>query len=250
MVLLVGREDVDDAVDGRRCTVRVQCAHHEHAHLGGRHRDAHRLEVAELADEDRVGVLAQGGVQRVRERRAVHADFALAHQAQLALMHELDRVLDREDVAFQLAVDRVDDACERRRLAGAGFARDEDQAARRRRELVQDFRHLELVERERLRGDASEHCADAVEVSEDVHAKARDVGDRVREVGGVVHVELMKRCLAHDAEELGLQLLGIEAVVVERDQVSVHAHTRRIARDHVEVGALAHVHASQEIVDQ
>ena len=135
-------------------------------------------------------------------------------------------------------------------LPEPGFAGDEDQPARRRCELVQGFRHLELVERERLRGDASEHRADAVQVPEDVHAKPRDVGDRVREVRRVVHVELMKRRLAHDAEELGLQLLGIEAVVVERDQVAVHAHTRRIARDHVEVGAFAHVHAAQEIVDQ
>ena len=187
-------------VGGR--TVRVQRAHDEHAHLGGRHRDAHRLEVAELADEDRVGVLAQGRVQGVREARAVNADLALAHEAQLALMHELDRVLDREDVALDLGVDRVDDGGQRRRFAGAGLAGDENEAARGRRELVQRLRHLQLVERQRLRRDASKHGADAVQMPEHVDAEARDVGDRVREVGGVVLVELLDRLLRHDAEQL------------------------------------------------
>ena len=232
------------------CTVRVQRAHDEHAHLGGRHRDAHRLEVAELADEDRVGVLAQGGVQGVREARAVNADLALAHEAQLALVHELDRVLDREDVALELGVDRVDDGGERRRLARAGLAGDENEAARRRRELVQRLRHLELVERQAFDGMPRNTAPTPF--------RCRNTLTRNRATSGIECAKSAESCLLncsidcsrHDAEQLGLELLGVEALVVERDQVAVHAHARRVARDHVEVGALAHVHAAQKVVDQ
>ena len=43
-------------------------------------------------------------MQGIREGRAVHAHLALADEAELALVHELDRVLDREDVAFLAAL--------------------------------------------------------------------------------------------------------------------------------------------------
>ena len=57
-----------------------------------------RLEVAHLAEEDHVGVLAERGAQRVAEAGGVDADLALVDDAALVPVHELDRVLDREDV--------------------------------------------------------------------------------------------------------------------------------------------------------
>ena len=67
LLLLLGREDVDDAVDRRRRALRVQRAEDEVAGLGGGQRGRDRLEVAHLADEDHVGVLAERGAQRVGE---------------------------------------------------------------------------------------------------------------------------------------------------------------------------------------
>ena len=60
-----------------------------------------RLQVAHLADQDDVRVLAQGRVQRLGEAAGVDADLALVDQAVLARVHELDRVLDRDDVAVR-----------------------------------------------------------------------------------------------------------------------------------------------------
>src|SRR6195256_3027496 len=62
--LLVGGEDVHHAVDGRRRAVGVQRPHDENAHLRRGDRDAHGLEVAQLADQDHVRVLAQRRVHR------------------------------------------------------------------------------------------------------------------------------------------------------------------------------------------
>ena len=57
-----------------------------------------RLEVAHLADQDHVGVLAQRGLQRLAEALRVGAELALVDQAFLVAVQELDRVLDRHDV--------------------------------------------------------------------------------------------------------------------------------------------------------
>ena len=98
LLLLLGREDVDDAVDRRRRALRVQRREHEVAGLGRGQRGRDRLEVAHLADEDDVRVLAQRRLEGLAEAGRVGADLALVDDAALVLVDELDRVLDREDV--------------------------------------------------------------------------------------------------------------------------------------------------------
>ena len=147
LVLLLGGEDVDDAVDRLRRALSVQRREDEVAGLGGGQRGADRLEVAHLADEDHVGVLAERGAQGLGERRRVGADLALVDDAGAMPVEKLDRILDREDVLVPRAVDVVEQRGERRRLAGAGRAGDEDETARLLGELVQPGRHVELLER-------------------------------------------------------------------------------------------------------
>ena len=59
--LLLGREDVNDAIDGLGGRLGVQRGEDEMAGLGGRKSGGDRLQVPHLADEDHVGVLSQGG---------------------------------------------------------------------------------------------------------------------------------------------------------------------------------------------
>src|SRR5215213_5323681 len=59
LVLLGGRERIDDAVDRGGRALRVQCREHQMARLRGGERRRDRLEVTHLADEDDVGVLAE-----------------------------------------------------------------------------------------------------------------------------------------------------------------------------------------------
>ena len=93
-----------------------------------------------------VGVLAQHVLQRAREPVRVGADLALVHDAALVLVQELDRVLDRHDVALALGVDDVDHAGERRRLARPGRAGDDHEPALEAREVGHDRRQAELVD--------------------------------------------------------------------------------------------------------
>ena len=101
-----GGEDVDDPVDRLGGRLGVQRGEDEVAGLSGGQRGRDRLEVAHLADEDHVGVLAQRGFERDREVGRVGADLALVDDALLCAVQELDRVLDREDVLLALALIR------------------------------------------------------------------------------------------------------------------------------------------------
>ena len=83
-----------------RRVVGVQRREHEVTGLGDGQRELDRLGVTHLTDEDDVGVFTQRDAQRPRERVGVEADLALVHRRALVVVHVLDRVLDREDVAL------------------------------------------------------------------------------------------------------------------------------------------------------
>jgi hypothetical protein len=85
----------------------MQRAEDQVAGLGGGESERDGLEVAHLADQDDVGILAQRAPQGVAERTGMHADLALVHETALRLVHELDRILDGEDVAVEMEL-RID----------------------------------------------------------------------------------------------------------------------------------------------
>ena len=67
LLLPEGREHVDDSVDRLSGVVGVQGREDEVAGLGQRQGELDGLEVAHLADQEDVGVLAEGGAQRPLE---------------------------------------------------------------------------------------------------------------------------------------------------------------------------------------
>ena len=108
----------------RRRVVGVQRGEDEVAGLRGLHRDLRGLLIADLADEDDVGILPQDGAQRARERQLrllVH--LRLVDAGNLVL----DRIFDRDDVGAS-RLDRRDRGAQRRRLAAAGRTDDQDHA--------------------------------------------------------------------------------------------------------------------------
>src|SRR2546430_15808329 len=108
--------DVQEPGDGRGAVVRVERGEDEVAGERGADRDLRRLEVARLADQDHVRVLAQERAERGGEGPP-HAlvDLHLVD----ALEVVLDRVLGGHDVDVR-RVDRVDRRVEGRRLPRAG----------------------------------------------------------------------------------------------------------------------------------
>ena len=171
------------------------------------------------------------------EARRVGADLALVDDAALVPVHELDRVLDREDVLGARAVDLVDQRGERRRLTGAGRAGDEHEAARLRRQLVQARRQAELLERLDLVRDLAEGGAERLALEEDVDAEARDAGNAVREVDLPVDLEVLLLLARQDAVEQRLGRLGVERRnAVEPLQMPANADSGRRSDRDVQVG--------------
>jgi hypothetical protein len=227
----------------------VQRSEHEVAGLGCGQRGRDRLEVAHLADEDHVGVLAQRRAQGVRERRRVGPDLALVDDAALVPVQELDRVLDREDVLRPAAVDLVDDRCEGRRLTGACRPCYEHEAARLLREHVQRVRDAELLERLQLRWDEPESSADRLPLEVHVDAEAREPGDRVREVELTVQLEVLLLLTGEDPVQELLRLLRGERIeAFETLDFSTHANSRGCPRRHMEVGGIRLHHAFEQLV--
>ncbi len=97
-------------------------------------------------------------------------------------VQELDRVLDRHDVLLAGHVDLVQHRRERGGLARAGGTRDEHEAAWLAREVVDDRRQPELVDRGELEGDQAEGGADRAPLVISVNAEAGVAWNRVGEV--------------------------------------------------------------------
>src|SRR5579872_653952 len=112
----------------------------------------------------------------------VSVQLALIDDAVFVLMQELDGILDRDDVLVPLAIDLVDHRRERRRFAGAGRPRHQDEASRTIADLFDDRRQSELFESKDLVGDLTVDGGCCAALIEDVRAESRETLDAERNV--------------------------------------------------------------------
>ena len=101
------RESVHQTVNGLHGIVRVQGGDHQMPRLRGGERSGNGIQIADLADEDHVGRLAQDVAERVGETLRIKAHFALLHHGTLALVNELDGVLNSDNVAAPAGIDET-----------------------------------------------------------------------------------------------------------------------------------------------
>src|SRR6185437_4392711 len=124
----------------------------------------------------------------------VEADLALVDDAAVVGVEDLDRILDRDDVLPARAVDVVDYGRERRRLAGAGRAGDEDEAAVLAGQALDALRQAQLREARDVLRDHTEGERDRAALAVAVHAEAREAVRRVGDVelAGLVEVRQLR----------------------------------------------------------
>ena len=237
LLLLVRREEVDDAVDRLGRVDGVQRRQDEVAGLGGGQGRADGLDVTHLADEDDVGVLAHRGTQRDREVGGVLTDLALGHDRLLVLVQDLDRVLDGDDVDLAQRVDEVDHRRQRRRLARAGGPGHQHQAARLQGQLADDLGQRQLGQRLGAHGDPAEDHAVRAARLVGVDAEPADTRDRVGEVRLVVLAEGVDEVVGQDLLEHALGVRRLEVRDLQLAQPPVDAHARRGPDLAVQVGA-------------
>jgi hypothetical protein len=180
--------------------------------------------------------ISQSRLERRREARRVETDLALADEAALVGVHELDRILDRDDVPLARAVDLVDERGERGRLARAGRSGAQEQPLALLAESREDAGKPEIVDAAHVRGNHAQRRAHPAQVTVHVHAKARQTLDRVREVDRASLLECKARILGHDFAQQRHRLGPRELPVLDAHEITVQADARRIARNQVQVG--------------
>jgi hypothetical protein len=236
LLLLVRREDRDDAVDRLGGVQRVQRREDEVARFGRHQRGLDRLEVAHLADQDHVRVLAQRAAQRVGEP-GIDRDLALVDDRPVVAVEELDRVLDRHDVGAARVVDVVDHRRQRRALAAAGGPGDQHEAALLVGDPREDRRQAEFVDPPDAEGDHAQDDADRPALLEDVAAEAAEARHAVRQVDLLRFLELLR--WAADITEAAIVTVSscVSRFSSEvRRQQPAHPHHRVAADLEVQVG--------------
>jgi hypothetical protein len=240
---------VDDPVDrlgGRR---RVERAEDQVARLGGGHGQADGLQVAHFSYQDGVGVLAQRRAQRRGERQRHRPDLALIDQALLGLVHELDRILHREDVAVFGLVEVVDHRRQGGRLARAGRPGHQHQAARPQGEFAEDPGRAELLQRQDLRRDGPEHRRRATALVEGIDPEARQTVDLEGEIDLQEFLVMLAVRVAHDVVHHGVHRLVVQRLDIDAPHVAMDADHRRQPGRQVQVGGLVLHAESQQLGD-
>ena len=214
----------------------MQRAEHQVTGLGGGERQADGLQVAHLADQDHIRILAQRRAQRLAEAERVAMHLALVDETALGVVHELDRILDGDDVIGAVVVAVIDHAGERRRLARAGRPGDQHESARQHAQVAEDLGRVQVIERENHRRDVAEHRARAAILVEGVDAKARQLRNLEGEIGLEELLVGLALLVVHDVVHHGVHFLVRQRRHIDALHVPVNADHRRHARGQMQVG--------------
>src|SRR5690606_11893857 len=185
-----------------------------------------------------VGVLAKRRTQRLAETERVAMHLTLVDQRLLAFVHELDRILDRDNVIRLVLVQVVDHAGERRRLAGARRTGDENESARMHRDVLEDAGRTEIVERENLRRDRAEDRGASSVLIERVHAEARELRDLERKVRLEELFEILPLFVVHDVIHHTVHFLVLQRWHIDSLYVAVDADDRGDSSRQVQIGCV------------
>ena len=152
--------------------------------------------------------------------------------------------------AVRRGVDVVDHRRQRRRLAAAGRAGDEHEAALFVGDLLQHRRQPELVEVHHLDRNDAEHDADGAALLEHVAAEAAEAGHAVGEVDFLRVLELLPLRRRHDRRGHLDQVFVVEQLlVVHGGQVAVDAGHGVAADLQVQVGRALFDGRFQQVID-
>src|SRR5690606_15454636 len=192
---------------------------------------------------------AQRRTQGLAEAVGVTVHLALVDQALLRGVHELDRVLDREDVRVLVLVDVVEHRRQGGRLARAGRAGHQDQALRLLDQRAEDGRAAQVLEGQHLGGNGAEHRRRAAVLVEGVDAEARQARDLEREVDLEELLVVAALLVRHDVVDQRVQLLVVQRRDVDPAHVAIDPDHRRQARRPMQVGSLVLYRERQQFGD-
>jgi len=125
-------------------------------------------------------------------------------------VHELDRVLDRDDVLAALAIDLVDEGCQGGRLTRAGRPGHEHETGSQLREAGNGRRKAQVLEVRRLVRDPPQRGRDVAALVKCIDAEAADAGTPEGEVDFELALERLELLFAHRAPDERQRVPGTE----------------------------------------
>src|SRR5579862_3903482 len=249
LVLLVRRENVDDAVDGLRRVGRVERSENKMARRRGGERQLDGLQVAHFADENDIRVFTKRAAQRRGERLGVDANLAMIDETLLAAMNKLDRVFHRDDVILAMEIRVIDHRRERRRLAGTRRPRHQNHAFFEHGESLDDRRQAKLIAREDFARDEAEYRRDAVLLVQEIRAVTGQTGVFITEIDVAGFFELLDLDFRGDFVNESLEVVVFERRRVDSDEFAVDAKHRGVPGREMQVGSVLLAHELQKGVD-
>ncbi len=162
-----------------------------------------RLEVAHLAYEDHVGILAQRGSEGRGEALGVSADLALVHHRAPVLVEVLYRILQRDDVTRALAVDNVNERRKRRALSAPCWAGYKHHAPGLVGQFADGPGQAQLLKRADGRWYHAEGSSDRLALPVGIDPESCDAGNAIGEVDFTVSVEARQDLRVHQAGHQG-----------------------------------------------
>ena len=103
------REEVDNPIQCLVCVVGMKGRQYEMPGICKDDGVFHRLAGADLTDQDDVRCLTKSIFERDLKGLGVYTDLTLGNNAAVMLVHELDRVLDGDDVPAAVSIAVSDD---------------------------------------------------------------------------------------------------------------------------------------------
>ncbi len=242
-------EDADEAFEGVGDAGGVEGGEDEVAGFGGGEGGGDGLVVADFADHDDIGVLAEDMEEGAVEGADVGEDLLLDDDGLFVGVHELDGVLDGDDLAAALGVDEVDHVIEGGGLSGPGGAGDEDEAVGFEGEFV-DFlgQAEEIAGGDSFAAEAEAHFREAVVA---VERGADAAGDLVADGDAQLPVLLELPALVFVEQGVGHfgEVLAGEGIGVREDDLAIDPEGRGDADDEVEVGGFGVGGALEQLVE-
>ena len=228
--MLLGREELDDAVQRLVGVVGVQGCQAQVAGLGKLHRIFHGLPGPDLTDQDDVRGLPQGVFQGHLEALGVDPHLTLGHNTALVLVHEFDRVLDGNDVPATVPVTMPQHGGQRGGLTGTGGAHEDDQASLGHGQVLGDVRQGQIINLGNLYFDPTQHHATQVALEESADPETADTPGTDGKIALVGGIELRALLVIHRAIDKFTGLFRSEGILGDRQNLAVDLHAGRHTR--------------------
>ena len=175
--------------------------------------------------------------------------LALVDEAALGLVHELDRILDRDDVIGAIVVAVIHHAGKRRRFARSGRPGHEHETARQHAKIAEDLRRAQVIEAQNDRGNIAKYGAGAAVLVEGIHPEAGKLGYLKGKIGLEELFVCLPLLVVHDVVHHAVHFLMGKRRHVHAFHVAVHPDHRWHAGGEVQVRSVVLDSERQELRD-